>query len=74
MSKLAKLVYVSDKLDPIRGWDSKPLIDECIKDLDKGFIKLLEDNVKYLKEHNISLTNKDTKECIEYYLKGEYKC
>ena len=71
MSKLAKLVYVSDKLDPLRPYDTTPFINECIKDLDIGFIKVLEENLKYLNKDCVKVLNEETKKAINYYLKGE---
>jgi len=72
MSKLAKLVYVSDKLDPLRDYDTTQLIDECVKDLDKGFIKVLEDKLNYsIKKDEIKTMSEATKKAIKYYLRGE---
>ena len=72
MSKLAKLVYVSDKLDPLRPYDTTPFINECIKDLDNGFIEVLKDKVNYsIKKDELKTMSKSTKQAIEYYLKGE---
>ena len=72
MNKLAKLVYVSDKLDPLRPYDTTPLINECIKDLDNGFLEVLKDKVNYsIKKDEIKTMSSATKGAIEYYLKGE---
>ena len=72
MGKLAKLIYVSDKLDPLRPYDTAPLINECIKDLDKGFIDVLKDKVDYsLKNDEIKTLSIYSKKAITYYLKGE---
>lgn len=71
MSKLAKLVYVSDKLDPLRPYDTTPLINECIKDLDNGFIEVLKDKIKYsIKKDEVKTMSISTKNAIEHYLKG----
>lgn len=69
MTKLGKIVYVADKTDPLRGYDSKKMIEECIKDIDKGFIYVLDENIKFLKENNKNYSNSLTMKCIEYYLK-----
>ena len=72
MSKLAKLVYVSDKLEPLRPFDTKPLTDKCIEDLDSGFIEVLKDKVMYsIKKDEVKTMSVSTKKAIEYYLKGE---
>ena len=71
LSKLAKLVYVSDKLDPLRDYDSSELINQCIDNLDKGFIMVLKDNIEYFKLHNIKFLNEETTNAINYYLKEE---
>jgi len=72
MSKLAKLVYVSDKLDPLRPYDTTPFINECIKDLNNGFIEVLKDKMKYTIKHDeVKTMSEATKNAVEYYLKGE---
>lgn len=72
MNKLAKLVYVSDKLDPLRPYDTTPLINECIKNLDNGFIEVLKDKVNYsIKKDEIKTMSNATKGAINHYLKGE---
>lgn len=71
MSKLAKLIYVADKIDPTRGYDSSKLIDACINDLDKGFIDVLNENIAYFKINNIKYINDETYKTINFYLKGE---
>jgi len=72
MCKLAKLVYVSDKLDPLRDYDTTPLINECIKDLDNGFIEVLKDKLNYsIKKDEVKTMSESTKNAIKYYLKGE---
>lgn len=72
MSKLAKLVYVSDKLDPLRPYDTTPLINICINNIDAGFIEVLKDKLNYsLKKDEIKTMSKSTKKAINYYLEGE---
>lgn len=69
MSKLAKLVYVADKLDPLRDYDSTTMIKACIDDLDKGFIKVLKENIDYLNTKHIPYGNEYTENAVNYYLK-----
>lgn len=71
MSWLDKLVYVCDKLDPLRGYDSSYMINECLKNLDEGFIVVLKENIKYLGKKSAFNDYYLTLEAIEYYLKGE---
>lgn len=69
MGKYGKIVYASDKTDPLRGWDSKEFIQDCMKDIDKGFVKVLKENKKFLKEHSYGEEDDSlTKACIKYYL------
>ena len=73
MSKLEKIIYCADKLDPTRGWDSSNLINECKKDIDSAFISVLKDNIKYFRTKNVNYQNEYTLKCFAYYLnKGEY--
>lgn len=46
----AMIVYCADKLDPLRGYDSYELIEQCKKDIYKGFVAVKDQNDKYLKE------------------------
>ena len=72
MSKLAKLVYVSDKLDPLRGYDSSSLIQKCIDDFDEGFVEVLKDKIQYsLQRDELKTMSESTKKAIKYYLKGD---
>lgn len=69
MSSIGKVVYASDKIEPLRGFDSTDLIASCLKDYEQGFIDVLTANIEFLKEHHKSFENILTKECIAYYLK-----
>ena len=71
MNKLAKLLFVSDKIEPKRGFNSAPLINACINNLDEGFIAVLKDNINYLKFKDIKYLNDKTIKAINCYLKGE---
>ncbi len=50
--KLSMIVYIADKLDPLRGYDSKPLIDLSKKDLKKGYEEVQKQQALYLKRRN----------------------
>lgn len=71
MSWLDKLVYACDKLDPLRGYDSSFMINECMKDLDKGFITVLKENMKYLGKKSAFNDYYLTLEAVKFYLEGE---
>ncbi len=46
--KLSKLIYVCDKLDPSRGYDSSETIELCRKDLDLGYKAVVRQQHDYL--------------------------
>ena len=68
MSKLAKIVYAADKIDPLRGYDSSYMIKACLKDIDKGFELVLRENYKFLLNKGLNLEESNlTKKCLEFY-------
>ena len=69
MSVLEQLVYVSDKIEPTRKYDTTHLINACCNNFENGFIKVLEHNKDYVK--NVLHENYEIKslECFDYYLK-----
>ncbi len=69
MDEIAQIVYLSDKIEPTRGFDSSWLIASALKDYHQGFIDTLTDNKKYLLKHNKDITNKLTDACFNMYLK-----
>lgn len=70
MSLLSMLVYASDKIDPLRDFDSTWLINSCKKDIYQGFIDTLIDNKKYLINHKKDIYNIFTKQCFDMYIEG----
>ena len=72
MSKLAKIIYASDKIDPSRGYYSQDMINECLKDINSGFTYVLSENIKYFKTKNMEYKNPLTIQCINYYLGDKY--
>ena len=68
MGWLEKLIYVSDKIEPNRGYDSTDLYQAMEKDFSGGFITVLEANKEYLINHNKMVDNRLTAECFAYYL------
>ncbi len=69
MSRLGRLLYAADKIEPTRDFDSSELIMACMRDLETGFIEVLKDNIKYFRTKGIKYQNYLTLECIDYYLK-----
>jgi nicotinate-nucleotide adenylyltransferase len=68
MGPLAQIVYAADKIEPTRGYDSKALIDACMKDYHQGFLTVLKENLLHLKKKKHKITNPLVKECMGYYL------
>lgn len=68
MPQLAKIIYAADKIEPTRGFDSKELINEMMKDVDKGFKIVLQANKEFLEEHRGDINNRLTLKCFNYYL------
>ena len=71
MSDVAMVVYASDKIEPTRGFDSRNLINSCLKNYKQGFIDTIIDNKKYLLSHAKDITNELTDACFEQYLPKE---
>lgn len=53
MNELEKIVYCADKVEPTRFFDTKEDREACLNDIDQGFIKVLESQVKYFNKKNI---------------------
>lgn len=68
MSDVAMVVYASDKIEPTRGFDSRSLINSCLKNYKQGFIDTIVDNKKYLLSHAKDITNELTDACFDMYL------
>lgn len=71
ISPIGKCLYVADKLDPLRGYDSSKQIEICKKNIDKGFRDALIDFYQFSKKKN-----REIDECFyeiyDYYVvKGE---
>lgn len=73
MTRLAKIIYSSDKIDPLRGYDSSKLIKACMKDCYQGFIRVLEANKIYLEGKGYQIDNPMTEACMKLYLGGKIK-
>lgn len=72
MTSLDKIIYASDKIDPLRGYDSSDMINSMLENHEKGFLYVLDENHKFLinKTNDLnSVNNRLSRECFEYYLK-----
>lgn len=69
MSWLAKILYSADKIEPTRKYDSSEMIALCLKDYERGFLKVLTENKKFLESKQYDVDNPFTKACFDYYLK-----
>ena len=52
ISLIGKCLYVADKLDPLRGYDSSKQIELCKKDINAGFRDSLIDFYEFSKKKN----------------------
>jgi len=68
MDLLGKIIYASDKIDPIRGYDSSGFIEAMMKNAETGFIEVLNANREYLETNNKSVNNELTYKCFKRYL------
>ena len=48
-SKLAKILYIADKIDPLRGYDITSLLQLSLKDLNQGVALVRKQQLHYLK-------------------------
>lgn len=66
MSKLEKIIYLADGIEPGRDYPGVDTIREAAeKDLNLGVLTMLKHSVDYLKENNIPV-EKDSLEAIDY--------
>jgi nicotinate-nucleotide adenylyltransferase len=73
MSKLDKIIYCADKLEPGRDYEAAKLIKLCKKDINSGFKEVIKNNYDYLNKF-ISKTQKIhplTIKAYNKYVKGE---
>ena len=68
MGWLEKLVFVSDKIEPTRPYDSPSLIKAMYDDFEKGFITVLSANRDFLISKDKMVDNRFTADCFKYYL------
>jgi nicotinate-nucleotide adenylyltransferase len=73
MNPLGKVLYAADKIEPLRGFDSKPLIASCLKDYHQGFIDVLQANYEFHQEKGKPFKYDITAEAIKYYLEDKHE-
>ncbi len=69
MNPYARIVYASDKIEPTRGYDSGELIRAMKSDYATGFLRVLEENIRFLEAKKSPYKNPLTQSCIYDYLK-----
>lgn len=69
MSTLEKIIYVADKIDPTRGYDSSKPVMLAKENINEAFLIVLKNNVQYLKEKGRDINNRLTLACTKQYLK-----
>ena len=57
MSKLDKLIYVADKLDPLRDYDTSTQIALAKQDIDAAFVECLKEFYNFSKKKNRKIDN-----------------
>lgn len=68
MSALGKIIYSADKIDPIRGFNSKALVKKCLQNYYLGFVIVLSANRDYLLSNGKDINNPLTDACMKLYL------
>lgn len=68
MSPLGKIIYCADKIDPLRGFNSRPLIKKCYQNYYLGFVVVLSANREYLLANGKDINNPLTDACMQLYL------
>lgn len=70
MSLLEKVVYCADKIEPTRDYDTREMLDVCNRDIEEGFLFVLNENKKHIEsKKNKGAINRLSEECFAYYLK-----
>ncbi len=71
MQKLDKIIYVSDKIEPGRNYDSSHLISACVKNINEGFKYVLAKNFYFLQNHHKNRPlHALTQSAFDKYVKG----
>ena len=77
MSPMGMIVYAADKIDPLRGYDSKEMIESMMNDYSKGFKFVLDENRNFLlsKKNNElnSIDNRLSKRFFNVWFWGQFE-
>ncbi len=69
LNPIEKCIYVADKAEPLREYNTKHLLEAALNDLDDGFIQVIKDQREFLiKEKKEYLSNPWTRNMYEQYL------
>lgn len=69
LTEIEKCIYVADKAEPLREYKTSHLLEAAFRNLDEGFVKVIEDQKDYLiKQHKDYLSNPWTREMYKQYL------
>ena len=69
MSPLEMTIYASDKIDPLRGYDSSGYIKACKEDYENGFKIVLKANKEFYHEKGYPFEDNElTAACVKQYL------
>ena len=68
MPPISKIIYASDKIEPLRGYDSTKLIAACYRSYYVGFMNTLAENRDFLFSKGYTVDNPLTKAAFELYI------
>jgi nicotinate-nucleotide adenylyltransferase len=69
MPPLGKIIYSADKIEPTRGYDSSKLITACLKNYYVGFLKVLQENKRFMISKGYNMNIPLAQECFDLYLR-----
>ena len=70
MTTMGKIVYACDKIDPLRGYDSKDMINAMMKDYESGFEYVIRENLKFISSKSkmeLEQFDRLSKSCFKKY-------
>lgn len=74
MEPMSMILYSADKAEPGREFPTEEIRNLCMKDYQKGFVAVLEDQVRYFRKHGIRFCgNRFTEDMYQTYLKNFIK-
>lgn len=74
MDAMSMILYSADKVEPTREFPTSTLRKLCFEDYQKGFVAVLEDQIRYFRKHGIRFCgNRFTKDMYQTYLKDSIR-